>query len=55
MVQQRAFDAGFVSGEAQGQREALAQLDTAVAHRMGGGMDVVMPEDVERARKGLLH
>lgn len=39
----------------QGQENAIEQMGQIVRERMAGGDDVIMPEDIERARKGILH
>lgn len=42
-------------GVAEGQARAFDALEEAVRARMGGVVDFVMPEDIKRAKKGLLH
>ena len=45
----------FASGQMSGQQEMWDHLNSIVDGRMHGAQDVVTPEDLARARKGLLH
>jgi flagellar biosynthesis/type III secretory pathway protein FliH len=45
----------FAEGQRQGHKEAFDSMEQQVYGRTDGYSDVVMPEDLKRAMKGLLH
>jgi hypothetical protein len=45
----------YLRGLRDGADEAFASIERCVAERMGGGQDLVMPEDIARAKRGMLH
>ena len=45
----------YAQGELAGQQKMADCIAQAVAARMGGGDDMVQPEDVANAKKALLH
>lgn len=45
----------FAHGELVGQQRMLDCIQQAVAARMGGGDDMVTPEDLARAKRGQIH
>lgn len=42
-------------GEMEGQAKMAEAIAQAVAQRMGGGDDLVTPEDLARAKRGMVH
>jgi hypothetical protein len=46
---------GFAEGQLVGRQEMWDHMSTIVGERTGGAQDVVTPEDLARARRGLLH
>lgn len=54
-MQQKAFEAGMATGEIKGKNKAFDELDRIVCDRMSGASDYVTPEDIERAKRGMLH
>lgn len=47
--------ASYAEGQQVGRQEMYDHIDEAVRERMGGAIDFVNPEDLARAKKGLLH
>lgn len=45
----------YAEGECAGRLSAMAEIDSVVAARTMGMGDLVMPEDLARAKKGMLH
>lgn len=47
--------AHYLKGFTEGSDRAFDAVETAVRERMGGSTDLVMPEDIRRAKRGLVH
>lgn len=47
--------AAFARGQCAGRQEMYDHISDQVTARTGGAPDFVMPEDLARAKKGLLH
>jgi hypothetical protein len=54
-ISELAKRVAYAEGECAGRISAMAEIDSVVAARTMGMGDVVMPEDLARAKKGMVH